>query len=165
MCCFIYGWLKYCDDSGDRSGKSSIQKVVFHKVSPNETLFLESTNKIVKDGKKTSVPAPLLPPPPPPPQTTTCTHHTHTHTHTHTQHSTYCTCFINTSFLWYTSPSKADNNLQCVEVSCIMYYIFIILIVMYVRRSLWSQVEHHNFCLLCTWISSLWCMHDAINNL
>lgn len=32
-----------------RSGKSSIQKVVFHKVSPNETLFLESTNKIVKD--------------------------------------------------------------------------------------------------------------------
>ena len=34
-----------------RSGKSSIQKVVFHKVSPNETLFLESTNKIVKDGE------------------------------------------------------------------------------------------------------------------
>ena len=33
-----------------RSGKSSIQKVVFHKMSPNETLFLESTNKIVKDG-------------------------------------------------------------------------------------------------------------------
>ncbi|XP_077989975.1 ras-related GTP-binding protein C-like isoform X2 [Glandiceps talaboti] len=32
-----------------RSGKSSIQKVVFHKMSPNETLFLESTNKIVKD--------------------------------------------------------------------------------------------------------------------
>ncbi|XP_041360556.1 ras-related GTP-binding protein C-like isoform X2 [Gigantopelta aegis] len=32
-----------------RSGKSSIQKVVFHKVSPNETLFLESSNKIVKD--------------------------------------------------------------------------------------------------------------------
>ena len=32
-----------------RSGKSSIQKVVFHKVSPNETLFLESTSKIVKD--------------------------------------------------------------------------------------------------------------------
>ncbi|KAK3596364.1 hypothetical protein CHS0354_037083 [Potamilus streckersoni] len=32
-----------------RSGKSSIQKVVFHKVSPNETLFLESTNKIVKE--------------------------------------------------------------------------------------------------------------------
>lgn len=32
-----------------RSGKSSIQKVVFHKLSPNETLLLESTNKIVKD--------------------------------------------------------------------------------------------------------------------
>jgi Ras-related GTP-binding protein C/D len=32
-----------------RSGKSSIQKVVFHKMSPNETLFLESTNKIVKE--------------------------------------------------------------------------------------------------------------------
>lgn len=32
-----------------RSGKSSIQKVVFHKVSPNETLFLESTNKVVKE--------------------------------------------------------------------------------------------------------------------
>lgn len=32
-----------------RSGKSSIQKVVFHKMSPNETLFLESTNRIVKD--------------------------------------------------------------------------------------------------------------------
>lgn len=31
-----------------RSGKSSIQKVVFSKMSPNETLFLESTNKIVK---------------------------------------------------------------------------------------------------------------------
>nr|CAB3265784.1 ras-related GTP-binding protein C [Phallusia mammillata] len=32
-----------------RSGKSSIQKVVFHKMSPNETLFLESTAKISKD--------------------------------------------------------------------------------------------------------------------
>lgn len=32
-----------------RSGKSSIQKVVFHKMSPSDTLFLESTNKIVKD--------------------------------------------------------------------------------------------------------------------
>jgi Ras-related GTP-binding protein C/D len=31
-----------------RSGKSSIQKVVFHKMSPNETLFLESTVKILK---------------------------------------------------------------------------------------------------------------------
>ena len=32
-----------------RSGKSSIQKVVFHKMSPNETLFLESTSKVVKE--------------------------------------------------------------------------------------------------------------------
>ena len=32
-----------------RSGKSSIQRVVFNKMSPNETLFLESTNKIVKE--------------------------------------------------------------------------------------------------------------------
>merc|ERR1719244_2295934 len=32
-----------------RSGKSSIQKVVFHKMSPNETLYLESTNKIMED--------------------------------------------------------------------------------------------------------------------
>eukprot|EP01027_Heterolobosea_sp_BB2_P005873 GEZU01008932.1.p1 GENE.GEZU01008932.1~~GEZU01008932.1.p1 ORF type:complete len:331 (-),score=116.80 GEZU01008932.1:130-1122(-) len=31
-----------------RSGKSSIQKVVFQKMSPHETLFLESTNKVVK---------------------------------------------------------------------------------------------------------------------
>ena len=55
------GYLKYIlnsleakitlDDFLCRSGKSSIQKVVFHKMSPNETLFLESTNKIVKDGK------------------------------------------------------------------------------------------------------------------
>jgi len=32
-----------------RSGKSSIQKVVFHKMSPNDTLFLQSTSQIVKD--------------------------------------------------------------------------------------------------------------------
>ncbi|KAM9514752.1 ras-related GTP-binding protein D-like [Salvelinus alpinus] len=32
-----------------RRGKSSIQKVVFHKMSPNETLFLESTNKICRE--------------------------------------------------------------------------------------------------------------------
>ncbi|CAG8507291.1 595_t:CDS:2, partial [Cetraspora pellucida] len=32
-----------------RSGKSSIQKVVFHKMPANETLFLEATNKIVKE--------------------------------------------------------------------------------------------------------------------
>ncbi|EDV20365.1 uncharacterized protein TRIADDRAFT_61123 [Trichoplax adhaerens] len=37
-----------------RSGKSSIQKVVFHKMAPNETLFLESTNKIVKDDLSSS---------------------------------------------------------------------------------------------------------------
>ncbi|KAL7752764.1 GTP-binding protein gtr2 [Sorochytrium milnesiophthora] len=29
-----------------RSGKTSIQKVVFHKMAPNETLFLESTTKM-----------------------------------------------------------------------------------------------------------------------
>jgi hypothetical protein len=33
-----------------RAGKSSIQKVVFHKMSPHETLFIEATNKIVKNG-------------------------------------------------------------------------------------------------------------------
>lgn len=32
-----------------RSGKSSIQKVVFHKMAPNDTLFLESTNQIDKE--------------------------------------------------------------------------------------------------------------------
>jgi len=32
-----------------KSGKSSIQKVVFHKMSPNETLFLESTSKPSKN--------------------------------------------------------------------------------------------------------------------
>src|SRR3989338_8215434 len=32
-----------------RSGKSSIQKVVFNKMSPIETLFLEATSKIVKN--------------------------------------------------------------------------------------------------------------------
>eukprot|EP00002_Diphylleia_rotans_P005154 TRINITY_DN1427_c0_g1_i2.p1 TRINITY_DN1427_c0_g1~~TRINITY_DN1427_c0_g1_i2.p1 ORF type:complete len:193 (-),score=38.23 TRINITY_DN1427_c0_g1_i2:239-817(-) len=32
-----------------RSGKSSIQKVVFQKMSPNETLFLETTQKIIKN--------------------------------------------------------------------------------------------------------------------
>ncbi|KAL5103912.1 Ras-related GTP-binding protein D [Taenia crassiceps] len=31
------------------SGKSSIQKVVFHKLAPAETLYLESTNKIEKN--------------------------------------------------------------------------------------------------------------------
>jgi Ras-related GTP-binding protein C/D len=37
-----------------RSGKSSIQKVVFHKMSPNETLFLESSSKIVRDDIRSS---------------------------------------------------------------------------------------------------------------
>lgn len=32
-----------------RSGKSSISSVVFHKMPPNETLFLESTARIHKD--------------------------------------------------------------------------------------------------------------------
>ena len=32
-----------------RSGKSSIEKVVFHKMSPNETLFLESTTQVEKN--------------------------------------------------------------------------------------------------------------------
>ena len=30
----------------NRSGKSSIQRVVFHKMSPHETLFLECTNQL-----------------------------------------------------------------------------------------------------------------------
>ncbi|XP_044023315.1 ras-related GTP-binding protein D isoform X4 [Siniperca chuatsi] len=37
-----------------RSGKSSIQKVVFHKMLPNETLFLESTNKICREDVSSS---------------------------------------------------------------------------------------------------------------
>ncbi|KAI1317147.1 hypothetical protein EDD11_008938 [Mortierella claussenii] len=59
-----WGVLPYGDDLADedresrprlmlmglrRSGKSSIQRVVFHKMSPTETLFLESTSKINKD--------------------------------------------------------------------------------------------------------------------
>ena len=32
-----------------RSGKSSISSVVFHKMPPNETLFLESTARIQRD--------------------------------------------------------------------------------------------------------------------
>ncbi|ORY51708.1 ras-related GTP binding D [Neocallimastix californiae] len=32
-----------------RSGKSSIERVVFHKMSPNETLYLESTSKISRN--------------------------------------------------------------------------------------------------------------------
>ena len=33
-----------------KSGKSSIHKVVFHKMSPGDTLFLESTTQLVKEG-------------------------------------------------------------------------------------------------------------------
>jgi hypothetical protein len=33
-------------DRPNRSGKSSIQRVVFHKMSPHETLFLEGTNSL-----------------------------------------------------------------------------------------------------------------------
>lgn len=40
--------LKACTDR-IRSGKSSISSVVFHKMPPNETLFLESTARIHKD--------------------------------------------------------------------------------------------------------------------
>ena len=32
-----------------RSGKTAINRVVFHKMSPNETLFLQSTSKVQKD--------------------------------------------------------------------------------------------------------------------
>lgn len=35
-----------------RSGKSSITSVVFHKMEPQETLFLESTTRIQKDTMK-----------------------------------------------------------------------------------------------------------------
>ncbi|XKL60821.1 hypothetical protein PGB90_007878 [Kerria lacca] len=37
-----------------RSGKSSISKVVFQKMQPNETLFLESSNKIMKENVSNS---------------------------------------------------------------------------------------------------------------
>lgn len=37
----------YCDDY--RSGKSSISSVVFHKLPPSETLFLESTARIQRE--------------------------------------------------------------------------------------------------------------------
>eukprot|EP01121_Diplochlamys_sp_Union-15-3_P014543 TRINITY_DN4639_c0_g1_i1.p1 TRINITY_DN4639_c0_g1~~TRINITY_DN4639_c0_g1_i1.p1 ORF type:complete len:388 (-),score=74.01 TRINITY_DN4639_c0_g1_i1:21-1142(-) len=37
-----------------KAGKSSIQKVVFHKMSANETLYLEPTNKIIKSDISTS---------------------------------------------------------------------------------------------------------------
>jgi Ras-related GTP-binding protein C/D len=34
---------------GSRSGKSSISNVVFHKLPPSETLYLETTTKIKKE--------------------------------------------------------------------------------------------------------------------
>ncbi|XP_065313698.1 ras-related GTP-binding protein C-like isoform X2 [Gordionus sp. m RMFG-2023] len=40
-----------------RSGKSSIQNVVFHKMTPNETFFLEATKHLIKNDIKNS---PLL---------------------------------------------------------------------------------------------------------
>lgn len=39
-------------DGQPRSGKSSISSVVFHKLPPTETLFLESTARIQKDSLK-----------------------------------------------------------------------------------------------------------------
>ncbi|KAG5439499.1 hypothetical protein PCANB_002073 [Pneumocystis canis] len=51
----LMGLRRYYDQLNDfsnksfRSGKSSIIKVVFHKMLPNETLFLESTNRINKE--------------------------------------------------------------------------------------------------------------------
>jgi Ras-related GTP-binding protein C/D len=38
-----------CVLTASRSGKSSISSVVFHKLPPNETLYLESTARIQKD--------------------------------------------------------------------------------------------------------------------
>ena len=51
-CTFFCLHVIMCKMACYRSGKSSIQKVVFHKMSPNETLFLESTSKIIKDGER-----------------------------------------------------------------------------------------------------------------
>lgn len=48
------------DHQANRSGKSSISSVVFHKMPPNETLFLESTARIQKDSMQYAFP-PLLP--------------------------------------------------------------------------------------------------------
>lgn len=50
-----YAWLPPFDHGAfpiliaNRSGKSSISSVVFHKMPPTETLFLESTARIQKD--------------------------------------------------------------------------------------------------------------------
>eukprot|EP01108_Squamamoeba_japonica_P000369 TRINITY_DN1101_c0_g1_i2.p1 TRINITY_DN1101_c0_g1~~TRINITY_DN1101_c0_g1_i2.p1 ORF type:complete len:362 (+),score=151.41 TRINITY_DN1101_c0_g1_i2:115-1200(+) len=45
VCVFGRRWT----DSLPRRTQTSIQRVVFHKMSPNETLFLESTSKITKN--------------------------------------------------------------------------------------------------------------------
>ncbi|KAJ5162045.1 GTP-binding protein gtr2 [Penicillium capsulatum] len=46
---FSDGSAMYSNSQWLRSGKSSIASVVFHKMPPNETLFLESTTRIQKD--------------------------------------------------------------------------------------------------------------------
>ena len=45
---YIVSWTMLADDSR-RSGKSSISSVVFQKLPPSETLYLESTARIQKD--------------------------------------------------------------------------------------------------------------------
>lgn len=46
--CERYG-INDNDASFSRSGKSSIQRVVFGKMPPNDTLYLESTTKIQRE--------------------------------------------------------------------------------------------------------------------
>lgn len=43
--CFL---IRLCSLGAVRSGKSSVQSVVFHKISPHETLFLDSTERVHK---------------------------------------------------------------------------------------------------------------------
>uniref|UniRef100_A0AC34Q260 Uncharacterized protein n=1 Tax=Panagrolaimus sp. JU765 TaxID=591449 RepID=A0AC34Q260_9BILA len=38
-----------------RSGKTSIRKVVFQKMSPNETLFVESTSRVIQERKLSGI--------------------------------------------------------------------------------------------------------------
>lgn len=47
---FLVTWVKML--TSFRSGKSSITSVVFHKMPPQETLFLESTTRIQKDSMR-----------------------------------------------------------------------------------------------------------------
>lgn len=61
-----------------RSGKSSIQKVVLHKMAPAETLYLEITNKIERSGGFPICFSPyflVLPPPPSSVPTCSYVHH------------------------------------------------------------------------------------------